>query len=188
MEVWKKVKGFEGYYEVSNLGRVRSVDRYILKFGCSTPTFYASKVLTPAPDKKGYPTVCLCINSKQSPKKVHRLVVSAFLVPVEGKRQVNHKDGDKANNTVSNLEWSTGSENVQHAHDTGLVNKSYGVENKTCKGEIEVYNSAGELVAKVAGNEDMKLKGFIPSCVCRVLSGKLKTHRGHTFRRTNVSS
>lgn len=105
---WRPVKGYEGLYEVSNLGQVRS--------------FYSgeAKILKPYVDKDGYLCVHLHKNGKGYAKKVHRLVASAFIPNIGDKPQVNHIDGDKTNNTVDNLEWVTSKENMHHAWETGL--------------------------------------------------------------------
>lgn len=92
-EQWRPVKGFEGLYEVSNLGRVKS-----LKYG-------KEKILKPEKTKKGYLFVILYRNRKRKFFKVHRLVATAFLPNPEGLPEVNHRDEDKTNNVVSNIEW-----------------------------------------------------------------------------------
>lgn len=112
-EIWRKIEGFEKY-EVSNLGRVRSLNYRKTK---------ETKILKPGKDKKGYLKVNLYKSSKHSSKRVHRLVATAFIPNLDNKTQVNHIDGNKQNNTVSNLEWCTNSENMQHAWRTGLRNE-----------------------------------------------------------------
>ena len=113
MEVWKDVKGFESYYEVSNLGNVRR------KKGTS---HLKPKKLKHMFDKDGYRRVNLKIKQKSHTKIIHRLLAEAFIPNPKNKPQVNHKDGNKKNNDLSNLEWVTLSENRQHAYDTGLQN------------------------------------------------------------------
>lgn len=113
-EIWKPVKDFEGLYEVSNMGNVRS-----LNYRCTGEI----KILKPGKDKRGYLKVNLYKSSKYSSKRVHRLVATAFIPNLDNKTQVNHIDGNKQNNTVSNLEWCTNSENMQHAWRTGLRNE-----------------------------------------------------------------
>lgn len=104
-EVWKKIPGYGGRYEVSNLGRVRSIHK-------STGRVF---ILSQSTDKKGYCFVCLRSDGASKRYRVHRLVATAFIPNHENKPQVNHKDGDKSNNRADNLEWATQSENIRHA-------------------------------------------------------------------------
>lgn len=125
-EEWRPVKGYEGLYEVSNMGRVKS-----LHYG-------KSRILKQITNTNGYMAVDLHKDGTRSPKRVHRLVATAFIPNPHNKPEVNHKDGNKKNNTVDNLEWCTSSYNTKHAYRNGLVNKD---EQK--KGVI-VYKRYGE--------------------------------------------
>lgn len=113
VEVWKAIPGYEGIYEVSDQGNVRSLDRYVyrpsLLWGQAAMTFYKGRDLTPQKDRKGYMNIRLFNGSKKTAKafKVHRLVAMAFLPNPDNLPEVNHKDEDKANNNVDNLEWCT---------------------------------------------------------------------------------
>lgn len=102
---WKPVVGYEGLYEVSNYGQVKNVK--------------TQKVLMPR-NSTSYSLVALFDKGKRKDVKVHRLVAKSFLPNPENKPQVNHKDGNKVNNHLSNLEWCTNSENQKHAYKTGL--------------------------------------------------------------------
>ena len=93
MEVFKDVKGYEGYYEISNLGRVRST------------SYKGVKILKPFITKKGYLNVIFCVKRKTEHKLIHRLVAEAFIPNVNNYSTVNHKDENKLNNCVENLEW-----------------------------------------------------------------------------------
>ena len=104
-EIWRPIEGYEGLYEVSNLGRVRSLDRFYYRL-------HKGKVLSPTKDRYGYLTVTLNCNGKSKTIKIHRLVAQAFLPNPDNLPQVNHKDEVKSNNCVDNLEWCSAKYNV----------------------------------------------------------------------------
>ena len=110
MENWKPVVGYEGLYEVSDQGRVRSVDR-ITRDGRR----WKGRVLSTNKVSTGYLRAVLSVDGKYNHVYVHRLVADAFVPNPQGKLEVNHKDGNKKNNVASNLEWVTHSENGLHA-------------------------------------------------------------------------
>ena len=114
-EVWKDVKGYEGHYQVSNLGRVRSLDR-LDRIGQRRN----GTVKKPQDNGSGYKYVQLKLDGKYKNFYIHRLVGEYFIEKVSGKNFINHIDGNKENNRVENLEWVTSNENMQHAYDTGL--------------------------------------------------------------------
>lgn len=121
MEVFKDFVGYEGLYQVSNLGNVKSLKHNkekILKF-----IFH----------RKGYLTVNLHKDSNKKTYKIHRLVALAFIDNPKNKPQVNHINGVKTDNRVENLEWVTNSENVKHAFDIGLNVSHKGEKNGRCK-------------------------------------------------------
>jgi hypothetical protein len=119
MEQWKPVKGYEGLYEVSNHGRVRSLDRREeMKNG--RKRFYKGKLLKPMKDRRGYLYVDLKKDGQRKLHRIHRLVAEAFLLNPDNLPVVNHRDGNKENNHYSNLEWCTSSQNNKHAYDMGL--------------------------------------------------------------------
>lgn len=138
-EKWRPVGGYVGYYEVSNIGRVRSVDR-LITYKDGRVGKFIGKVLKSGANKKGYPIVYLSKNSKKFTVTIHRLVAMAFIKKIDGKNQVNHIDGIKDNNNVTNLEWCNNSENQLHAFRNGL---------KTPERGSDRYNSViNELTAK----------------------------------------
>lgn len=104
IEEWRSIEGYEGLYEVSNTGQVRSLDRYV-KTCYEAYKLHKGKILSPAKDKNGYLKVHLCYNGKHNIIRVHRLVAQAFLPNPDNLPEVNHKDEDKTNNNVDNLEW-----------------------------------------------------------------------------------
>lgn len=108
-EIWKDIPGYEEYYEVSNTGLIRR-KAYIMKCRLT---------------QDGYPAITLCGKGKQLSKTIHRLVAESFIENPDNKPQVNHKDGIKSNAMASNLEWATSSENVNHALNLGLKDKTW---------------------------------------------------------------
>ena len=100
MEIWKDIEGFDGKYQISTWGRVRNNE---------------NQILTPYRNAKGYLKISLC-NGGKSPAKfrIHRLVAMAFIPNPKGLPQVNHKDGNKENNSYTNLEWLTNEMNQEH--------------------------------------------------------------------------
>jgi hypothetical protein len=127
-EEWRPVPGWEETYEVSDLGRVRSLDRLIRcvdKVGVERARECKGRVLSPGVGRKGYRAVKLQGAGMCKPKRmrVHRLVAMAF-IPNEGNRpHINHIDHDRQNNAFTNLEWCTPSENMQHAGKAGRLGK-----------------------------------------------------------------
>ena len=137
-EIWKPIKNYETKYLVSNLGRVKGLDR--TKIGKSGKVYpVKGKVLSTGGKSKTYSQVILHNESERSYPLIHRLVAEAFIPNPENKPQVNHIDGDKRNNIYNNLEWATGSENQLHAYKTGLQSHQYGDDRYCSKlKEVEV--------------------------------------------------
>ena len=111
-EVWKDIKGYEGLYQISNLGRVKTLNR-ICKIHRKATREIKEIILTTKFLPKGYCFIALYKNNKETKFYIHRLVATAFIPNIDNKPQVNHKDGNKNNNVVSNLEWVTPSENLK---------------------------------------------------------------------------
>lgn len=119
MEIWKDVVGFEGYYQVSNTGHIKSLDRKNCR-NKTNSTIRKGRILKPALNKKGYLTVVLTVNAVNHTKILHRLIAAAFIENPDGKATVNHKNGIKTDNNIDNLEWATNRENYDHAVMNGL--------------------------------------------------------------------
>lgn len=118
-EIWKDIAGYEGWYQVSNMGRVRSVDRTVYFKDGRRSRFYKGQILK-LKYHNGYQMVNLLKNKELFVACVHRLVLETFVPSVEGKTWCNHKNGIKSDNRAENLEWCTPSENNQHATEMGL--------------------------------------------------------------------
>lgn len=138
-EIWKDIDGYEGKYQISNNGAVCSLEYHNTK-GIKRKGF-----LKPAKDSKGYLRCALSKENKLRTFKIHRLVAQAFIPNPLNLPQVNHIDGDKTNNCVSNLEWCDNSYNQRHAYSNGLnpkhVGHRVGVQLTNIKnGEVLVFD------------------------------------------------
>lgn len=120
IEVWKPIKGYEGRYEASNLGNIRSLDRMIKSKG-EGKRFLRGRVLKKLIVRNGYEHVALCKDGRTKRVSVHRVIASTFLKRRPEDEVVNHINGIKTDNRVSNLEWCTYKQNIRHAIDTGLI-------------------------------------------------------------------
>lgn len=117
-EIWKDIHGYEGLYQISNLGRVKSLSRQVRG---TIKRITSDRIMVANMGSTGYREVSLSRNGKRAVKKIHRLFAIAFIANPENKPCINHKDGNKLNNDIENLEWCTYSENVRHALKTGLI-------------------------------------------------------------------
>lgn len=120
MEIWKDIEGYDGKYQVSNLGNVKSCGRTLNGINGSTK-YKKESFLTANTDPTGYLSVMVCVDYKFKRLAVHRLVAQAFVPNLENKKYVNHIDGNKLNNNSENLEWVTAKENTQHALKLNLI-------------------------------------------------------------------
>lgn len=118
-EIWKDIEGYEGLYQISNLGRIRSLDRVVVTKR-NTRTNLKGMLLKSTKDRDGYLQVVLSKQSKLTTVKVHRVVAKHFIDNPENKTQINHLNGVKNDNRVENINWCTNSENNKHAYDTNL--------------------------------------------------------------------
>ena len=123
IEVWKDVVDWEGCYQVSSFGNVRSKDKVRVKErqGKTVHAFYKGRVMKIKLKQDGYLGVHLRDDQRNSHPTTHRLLALSFIKNIGNKPTVNHKDGNKQNNNISNLEWATHSEQTIHAFDTGLL-------------------------------------------------------------------
>jgi hypothetical protein len=178
-EEWADAFGFEEICEISSLGNARTKPR-VAKNGRK----YEQVYLTKTPDRYGYLTVGINRLGKQHRKTIHRLVAKAFCRG--GGEIVNHKNGVKADNRASNLEWCTASENELHAYRTGLKlppkNTSPGSSHSRFGLAVEAKNQISNEVFTLSGRKNIEDMGFSQSSVIRCARGIQKIHRGHSFR------
>ena len=125
-EIWKDIKGFEGLYQVSNMGEVKSLDRKVIQYNGYnySERIYKGKMLKSAISRNGYKRVVLQnVNAKKN-CCVHRLVAEAFIPNPNNLLIINHKDENKLNNQVENLEWCTQSYNINYGNrNKKVINK-----------------------------------------------------------------
>ena len=122
-EIWKDIPSYEGYYQVSNLGNFRGLPR-ITKYKSNGIRNYPGKNLLTETTKDNYQRIVLMKEGVKIRYQAHRLVALAFIPNPENKPFINHIDGNKSNNIVTNLEWCTASENMIHADNIGLRDMS----------------------------------------------------------------
>lgn len=162
-EEWKDIKGYEGLYQVSNFGRVKSFQ---------TGSDY---ILNQVKDWDGYMQLQLYKNNKPTTCKIHRLVANAFIPNPENKPQVNHIDEDKTNNMVSNLEWATAKENCNHGTHNERISKPVKAID-IANGEWNEYYSTRECARQLSIDH---------SSITKQLKGKLRRVGGYIFEYVN---
>lgn len=157
-EIWKDIKGYEGLYQVSNLGNVKSLARVVPHKITGSRTI-PEKILKPNSDDVGYLYVSLSKDGKKKNPKIHRLVAEAFIPNPKNLPQVNHIDENKLNNRVTNLEWSTSLDNLNYSNviEKGNFARRRKVIQESFDGEIiAVYTSMTE-AAKAVGASNHSL-------------------------------
>lgn len=177
MEVWKDIPEFEGQYQVSTLGRVRSLDRVLIqKNGTGRPV--KGKVMKHFIDDSGYPRIALNASNKF---KVHRLVALAFIPNPENKPCVNHLDFDRTNPSVHNLEWATVKENHHHSRNAGRIKNPSGFNCSSSKAVIAIEIATGN--RKTFGSQKLAAKelGLHQTHVNGVITGRDKSTGGYKF-------
>lgn len=162
-EIWKKITLYDNIYYVSNYGRMRRINGEILPINKST---------------SDYTYVSLWIGNKTRHIRIHRLVAKLFVPNPTNKPFVNHIDGDKTNNTSSNLEWVTNSENIQHAYNTGLMPK---VRRRNVT--INQYDLTGNFIKSWCGFKGIEETYNVSRSTIRFCClNKIKTSKGYIWR------
>lgn len=170
-EVWKYIDNYSNKYKISNYGNIISY--------AVNQNGYKIK---PRIDRYGYYKVALSKNGKRIYTTIHRLVAQTFIPNPENKPTVNHKDGNKLNNYVGNLEWSTNQENAQHAWNTGLQRKRFGKYNDKSK-KVYQYDKNMNLLNTFESTRDVERKtGFDHSHIADCCVGKTKQAYGYIWK------
>ena len=178
-EVWRPIPNYEGFYEVSNMGKVRSVYRY-------------RRVLKPMISNTGYERVDLFKNRRREQFSVHRLVAMAFIDNPNAKPFVNHKDEHKLNNSADNLEWVTHVENCRYG--TAITRRTEHLDYSkrrinnagqilACSKPIIQYDKSGNYIREwKSATECSKETGFSISGIRSVVRGKRNSIFGYVFK------
>ena len=176
-EIWKDVKDYEGLYQVSNLGRVRSLPRK----GTRTKGNYLLKARK---NKKGYLNLKLSKNRKAKSYRIHRLVSQAFIPNPDNLPQVNHIDGNKLNNCVDNLEWCTNEYNMKESIRLGLRNNAYKLGREHCRSVIvNQYDLDDNFIKQWYCVRDIERElNFDHRNICACCRGKRRTAYGYKWK------
>lgn len=181
---WLPVVGFEGLYEVNNIGQIKSLNRF-RSDPIKGEKFYKEKIISPSKSLVGYLFIHLSKKNKKSVMRlVHRVVAMSFIPNPEGKKQVNHKNGIKTDNRVENLEWMTAKENVIHSfkelgRKPSPGNKVSGKSHHLSR-KINCYYK-GVLIATVYGQREAALKCGIPNGSVNTSIRRNRPIRGFSF-------
>lgn len=169
MEIWKDIERYEGLYQISNWGRVKS-----LKYG-------KERILKPLKNDKGYLSVRLCKNSQRKMYKIHRLVAEAFIPNPYNLPMVNHKNEIKTDNRVENLEWCTNDYNIHYG--TAIQRKTEKQINGKRSKPVYQYTIDGEFIAEYPSTAEVKRQlGYSRSHISECCLGKLKTSYGYKWK------
>lgn len=153
-EIWKPIPGYEGLYDVSNTGKVRSLDRIVRsRWGTDKPIKGGLKAFTQ--NSQGYKSIHLYKSGKMGRAYVHRLVASVFHPNPNDLPQVNHLDGDKANNAAMNLEWCTATSNCVHAVREQLYENAKGEQSGNAKLTESDVREVRQLAARGEMHKDI---------------------------------
>ena len=167
-EVWKDIPGYEGKYQASTLGRIRSLDR-IIRNGWGTHSQIKGKVLRPERSNWGYLRVAISQDGRTVRKSVHRLVALAFHKNPDALPEVNHINGNKADNRLENLEWTTTSGNQLHLRYKLQRAKGWPDKSVICLDSGKLYRSVSEAA---------KDTGCKTTSICRCCKGKQAQTKG----------
>ena len=177
-EIWVDIEGYEGIYQVSNLGRVKSLERSVRNNINGGERIVKERILKLWSDKGGYLLITLCDKNRVKHKeRVHRLVAKAFIPNPDNLPQVNHKDECKTNNCVYNLEWCTNEYNQFYGTKQERSKKN----NNTNK-QIVQLTLEGELVKIWDSIREANRNGFNRSCISECCNNKRqRTHKGYKW-------
>jgi len=189
-EEWRDIKGWEGSYQASNFGRIRSVDRFV-KDKKDFQKKIKGKIINPSMGTHGYLSISLYNNGISKTYTVHKIIAITFIEPIRGKNFINHIDGNKINNHLSNLEHVTRSENDKHAFKIGLKTPNRGMLGKFGKDNygsksISQFTLDGKYINTYEGVRDaIRKNNLLGHHISEAATGKNKTAYGYIWKYVN---
>ena len=170
-EVWKSIKNYEGLYEISNLGDVKSLNYNNTK---------KEKKLCKKKDKSGYLYVVLCKQGKQKSFKIHTLVANAFIENPYNNIYVHHKDEDKTNNCVDNLQWVNHKDNCNYGTRNKRISEKL-INRKDESKLVYQYSKDGVLISVFNSTKECQRNGYNQGHVASCCRGERKLHKGYIW-------
>lgn len=181
-EEWRDIQGYEGLYQVSNLGRVRSCDRFIWAEHNKSYSLWKSKIMNPILKGTGYMHIGLYKEGKRTYFGVHRLVAKALIPNPNNLPQVNHKDESRSNNIATNLEWCTAKYNANYGGHNERISKSMTNRKAQSKPTVQ-YSLDGKVIARYpSASEASRQTGIHQATISSCCLGISKKTNGYIFR------
>ena len=179
MEIWKDIAEYEGLYQVSNKGRVKSLERKVWNSGNQSYQTIKEKILKPCKNSDGYLLLNLYKDGQRRPYFIHRLVADTFIPNPNEYKEVNHIDENKENNNVSNLEWVTRKENINHGTRNERIAKTLTNRKDRSKPVVGTHKETGLVVKYPSMHEASRQLGIKASNISACCRGyKKHSHAG----------
>lgn len=184
VEIWKDIKGYEGFYQVSNLGRIKRIEKQITMYNKNTKynKVIKEKELKQTKNKKGYLYVSLCKNGEIKKQRVHRLVAEAFLEKKDGFNEINHRNEKRHDNRAENLEYCTHVYNLNYGNHNQKLSKTLRENNKN-KIKIIQMDRKGNILNEYESLMDASRSTNIPEPnICACCKGIYKQTHNFIFK------
>lgn len=186
-EIWVDIKGYEGLYQVSNLGRVKSLERTV-KHSSGGDKIVKERILKGSCNNNGYVIISLNKNGNKKSFAIHNLVAKAFIPNEDNKPYVDHIDTNKTNNKVDNLRWVTEKENSNNELTRKHISKNrkgkgilYGIDNPKSKKVVQLTKDYNIVKIWNCINEAEREEGYLHSDIIKCCNKKRKTHKGYIW-------